>query len=236
MRRRYILIILLTVVLTAIVVYTTVYFSAKPAQLAGVDTANTFYQHKVIPVVVQNEIKAALSYYPELKETSIHFVFDPNTSKSIMLSQPVLGSIFRGQTGRAYVVKINPNFVMAHGSMPIQNVPKDILVGWFGHELGHITDYTHRSNANMILFGLRYVCSDYYLMQAERNADGYAVEHGLADYIIKTKNFILHTADLPQAYKDRIKKLYLSPQQIMDMTKKLKKDPDTTHIKSPAAI
>jgi hypothetical protein len=200
-----------------------IYFSSKPAAITGAKQKNVFYQHKTIPKVVEKEILKALSYYPELKETPIDFVFDPNTSKSIMLSQPVIASFFRGQNHRTYVIKINPNFVMIHSSMPIQNVPEAILTGWFGHELGHVMDYTNRSNWNMIVFGIKYISSDKYLMQAEINADTYAVNHGLGDYIIKTKHYILDNADLPPAYKARIKRLYLSPQQIVDLVKHLKK-------------
>jgi hypothetical protein len=228
MKRRYVWIILLTAVFTAVFVFALVYFSAKPADLAGSNPKNTFYQHKTIPVVLQTEIMAALAFYPELKETPIDFVFDPNTSKSVMLSQPVAGSFFRGQQRRTYVVKMNPRFVTTHHSIPIQDAPKDVLIGWIGHELGHITDYSRRSNTQMAWFGLRYVTSDKYLMNAEKSADRFAVEHGMAEYIIKTKTFILHSADLPQSYKDRIKRLYLSPQQIMDLVKKLKKQPDIT--------
>jgi hypothetical protein len=32
---------------------------------------------------------------------------------------------------------------------------------------------------------------------------------------LKTKNFILKKADIPQSYKNRIKKYYLSPEEIM---------------------
>jgi len=214
---------ILILLLAAIFIYAVIYFSSKPAAIAGNNSLNVFYQHKTIPIVVEQEVKAALAYYPELKDTPIDFVFDPNTSKSIMLSQPVVASIFRGQAHRTYVIKINPRFVMVHSSIPIQNVPKDILIGWFGHELGHVMDYTKRSNLNMIIFGIKYITSDKYKMQAERNADTYAVDYGLGDYIIKTKHYILDNADLPPAYKERIKRLYLSPQQIIDLVKHLKK-------------
>jgi hypothetical protein len=204
-------------------IYAIVYFSAKPAALTGAKPLNVFYQHKTIPVVVEPEIKKALSFYPELKDTPIDFVFDPNTSKSVMLSQPVLKSFLRGQKNRTYVVKINPRFSMVHSSIPIQNVPPTILTGWFGHELGHVLDYSQRSNWEILVFGVRYLSSDHFIQQAERNADTYAVDHGLGTYIIATKNFILNNADLPLVYKERIKRLYLSPQQIMDLIKKVKK-------------
>jgi hypothetical protein len=225
MRKRFLIILTVVALLVAAIAYTLVYFSSKPASIAGYNPLNTFYQHKTIPVVLKTEILAALKYYPELKDTPIDFVFDPNTSQSIMLSQPVLKTFGRGKNNRSYVIKINPHFVMTHSWMPIQDVPKDILTGWVGHELGHIMDYRGRSNANMIIFGIRYLCSDQFKMQAERNADTYAVDHGLSDYIIKTKNFILNNTELSELYKARIKKLYLSPQQIMDMVKKIEKKP-----------
>jgi len=223
MRRKYFIVIALVIFLVTAFIYILTYFSSKAAALAGANQQNTFYQHKTIPVLLKNEILSALKYYPELKDTPIDFVFDPNTSKSIMLSQPVVGSFFRGQKNRTYVVKINPLFVMVHKTMPIQNAPKDVLIGWIGHELGHVIDYHNRSNWQMVGFGIQYISSDKYLIQAERRADTYAVEHGMGDYIIKTKNYILHNHDLPPEYIARIKRLYLSPQQILNLINELNK-------------
>lgn len=223
MNKKTVSVIVLLLFLIGVFSCLVIYFSSKPAAIAGAKPLYVFYQHKTIPLVVEQEVIKALSFYPELKETTIDFVFDPNTGKSIMLSQPVMASFFKGQKNRTYVIKINPRFVMMHSSVPIQNVPPDILTGWFGHELGHVMDYSSRNNWNMLVFGIRYISSDTFLMQAERNADTYAVNHGLGTYIIKTKNFILNNADLPQQYKARIRKLYLSPQQIIDLVKKLKK-------------
>ncbi|MVN89968.1 hypothetical protein [Mucilaginibacter aquatilis] len=223
MKRKHLFIIILVALTVTAYVYALVYFSSTPASLAGASQKNVFYQHKTIPIVLKTEILAALKYYPELKDTPIDFIFDPNTSKSIMLSQPVVGTFFRGQKKRSYVVKINPMFHMVHRSMPIEDAPKDVLIGWIGHELGHVMDYHSRNNWQLIGFGISYLCSEKSLMQAERNADKYAVQHGLGDYIIKTKNFILNNHDLPPEYIARIKRLYLSPQQILDLIKELKK-------------
>ena len=54
-------------------------------------------------------------------------------------------------------------------------------------------------------------------MEAERNADTFAVEHGMKDYILETKNFILNHAEIDESYKLRMKKFYLSPEEIMDI-------------------
>ena len=105
--------------------------------------------------------------------------------------------------------------------MPIEQIPDTVMIGWIGHELGHIMDYEHRSNAGITLFGYRYLFSPAYVKEAERVADTYAVERGLGKYIIATKRFILDHAEIPQAYKNKIERLYLSPDVIVDLVTKL---------------
>lgn len=79
-------------------------------------------------------------------------------------------------------------------------MPEDVLIGWIGHELGHLMDYLHCSWWSMILFGIGYLTSKSFIISAERAADTYAVNHGLGDYILATKDFILHQAGMPECY------------------------------------
>lgn len=78
-------------------------------------------------------------------------------------------------------------------------------------------DYQNRSKSNLIWFGLKYLISERFIVEAERAADTYAVAHGMEKYILATKEFILNHADIAVSYKDRIKKYYLSPEEIMVM-------------------
>ena len=98
-------------------------------------------------------------------------------------------------------------------------MPSDIFVGWIGHELGHILDYQNRSNFNLLWFGINYLFSQNHIVEAERAADSFAVNQGMESYILKTKDFILNNADINQTYKDRIKRYYLSPEEIMELVK-----------------
>lgn len=41
----------------------------------------------------------------------------------------------------------------------------------------------------------------------------------MGDYILKTKGFILNNADIDPRYKERIRKYYLSPDEIMILVK-----------------
>lgn len=173
-------------------------------------------QH-IIPQTIHNEIQTALEYYPELKETSIEFRFKPNIKKSTMQARPTFGSFFRTKKNRKYVVLISETFKISDKKFLTTHIPSDILIGWIGHELGHIIDYQDRSKSNLIWFGFKYVLSDNHIVEAERAADTYAVSHGMEDYILKTKDFILNNAEITQTYKLRIQKYYLSPEEIMDI-------------------
>lgn len=94
------------------------------------------------------------------------------------------------------------------------------MIGWLGHELGHIMDYQNRSWFNLILFGIKYLFVEKHIVEAERAADTFAVKNGMYTYILKTKNFILNHSELDETYKLRIKKYYLSPEEIMEIVNK----------------
>jgi hypothetical protein len=110
---------------------------------------------------------------------------------------------------------ISKTFKISDKEFTTKDIPSNILVGWIGHELGHIMDYQNRSKTNLIWFGIKYLLSDRFIVEAERAADTYAVDQGMENYILETKNFILDHADIASSYKNRIKKYYLSPEEIM---------------------
>ncbi|MCK7590086.1 hypothetical protein M0G43_05845 [Subsaxibacter sp. CAU 1640] len=169
------------------------------------------------PEIIENEIITALDYYPELKDTHIEFRFKKNIKKSTMQARPTFGSFFRSRKNRKYVILISETFKISEKRFLTTEIPSRILVGWIGHELGHIVDYQDRSKTNLIWFGLKYLFSDNHIVEAERAADTYAVSHGMESYILETKKFILNHADITPTYKSRIQKYYLSPEEIMDL-------------------
>lgn len=173
-------------------------------------------QHK-IPEDIRPNVKTALAYYPTLKNTSIEFRFKKNIKKSTMQARPTFGSFFKSRKNRNYVILISEKFKIADKEFLTRHIKDDIFIGWIGHELGHIMDYQNRDKLNLIWFGLKYLFSQNHIVEAERSADSFAVAHGMEDYILKTKDFILNNADITQSYKDRIKKYYLSPEEIMEL-------------------
>lgn len=186
---------------------------------APVNTCN-----KVIPTVIEKHVLTALSYYPELKETEIRFIFTRRLKKSVMAARPVIGSLFRNREKRAYNILINPVFKLEHSFESVRQIPEDVLIGWIGHELGHIMDYERRSTWSIMGFGLSYWLSKKYIRKAERVADSFAVNRGMGDYLLATKSFILDHSNLPEAYKAKIEALYLSPDDIVELVSELERE------------
>ena len=176
-----------------------------------------FGKNKVIPEEMQEVILTALSFYPDLANTRIKFIYKEEIRKSVMQAQPKVSTLFRKKSKRVYVVKISRYLKLDKKKLDISTLPFEVLVGWIGHELGHIMDYKDRSGLAMMGFGTKYWLSEKFLKGAERRADLYALRHGLGDKIISTKNFVLNHAGISESYKERIKRLYMSPEEFTEM-------------------
>ncbi|KZS38898.1 hypothetical protein AWE51_15060 [Aquimarina aggregata] len=185
--------------------------------MGSIDTIH--FKNKIIPSLIINEAGTALSHYPELEEISIEFKLKPTLKKSFMKAQPKLSSIFKSKEKRAYVILMSTTFKIDNMELHIKDIPENVLIGWLGHELGHIMDYLTKSSFNLVLFGIQYLISPNYIRQAERIADTYAIKHSMQDYILATKRFILNHSSLSEKYKARIRRLYLSPDEILLLVK-----------------
>lgn len=182
------------------------------------------FTNKTIPDAIRPQVEKALGYYPELKDVPIEFKFKKTIKKSTMQAQPRFSSFFRGRKNREYIILISEKFHIEHDSFNILNVDDKVMTGWIGHELGHVIDYRNRSSFGMLVFGLKYLFSKMHIQEVERAADTFAVQHGMSDYILATKNFILNHTGITPKYKARIKRLYLSPEEIMEMVNTMDKE------------
>ncbi|WP_299666406.1 hypothetical protein [uncultured Polaribacter sp.] len=169
----------------------------------------------IIPNSIKEEVQTALNYYPQLNDIHIEFKFKKNIKKSTMQARPTFDSFFKTKKNRKFLVLISEKFKISDKEFSTRDIPRDIFIGWIGHELGHIMDYQHRNKLNLIWFGIKYLLSDNHIVEAERAADGFAVKHNMESYILKTKDFILNNADISEDYKKRIRRYYLSPEEIM---------------------
>ena len=193
-----------------------------------VEEKKVVYQsNKVIPNNILDEAKIALSYYPELEEVEIEFKYRNNLKNSFMQAQPRFSSLFKRKKYRSYYVFMSSEFLIKNKEFSMADVPSEVLLGWLGHELGHIMDYRNKSAMKLVKFGARYVTSDNFIKQAERTADTYAINQGMGNYIFATKDFILNHSHLSDSYKERKARLYLSPQEIMVLVNNLEDELET---------
>ncbi len=179
------------------------------------------FENKVVPEAIAKEVLIALSHYPDLRGTPIEFRFKKKIKKSFMQAQPKFSGLFKNKKDRSYLIMISESFHIENEEFEISEIPSEVLIGWIGHELGHVMDYQERSGFNLLIFGIKYLTSRGFIKEAERAADTFAVNHGMGDYILATKDFILNHAHLSERYKARIKRLYLSPDEILMLVDKL---------------
>lgn len=181
--------------------------------------------NKVIPIEIKDVVIEALSYFPELSGVNIEFEFKDKINGSIMQAQPRLTTLLvTGKERREYRIKITRALDFGDDSILIEDVPHDVLVGWIGHELGHIMDYKNRSTTNLMHFGMRYIMSNKRLTEAEIAADTYAISCGMGYQILSVKDFILNQEGFDEAYKNKIRELYMSPQQILSLQEELENE------------
>ena len=187
-----------------------------------VTAQNINLDNKIIPEEIKKEAIEALTFYPELYDTAIEFKFKDDIKKSTMQAQPRFTSFFKAKENREYVILISRNIQIEGEHFTMEDIPSDVKVGWIGHELGHVMDYRERTNFGMLIFGIKYLFSSAHIKEVERAADTYAIQHGMGDYILTTKNFILDNAHLSEKYKERIRRLYISPEEVMELINKNK--------------
>ncbi|MDF9795460.1 hypothetical protein OKW21_000723 [Catalinimonas alkaloidigena] len=181
-------------------------------------------KNKKAPSIIREEIAEVLSYFPELANTQIDFVFKDRINKSFMQAQPKWYGFFQSKSKRDYVIKISRNFQMEGHTIPIEKLPKDIIIGWLAHELGHIMDYQDKSAFALMKFGWSYLTSREYMIEAERTADVQAIHCNLGEYLVIKKNFIQNHTDIPLEYKERIKQFYMSAEEAIELMDNLPDD------------
>ncbi len=168
--------------------------------------------------------------YPPLKSYNLILEQKP-IRKTTMRAQPVISSYLGAK--KKFKVQYN-EATRLRDVIRIEEVPEAVLKGWFAHELGHVMDYRHRSMLGMIWFGLRYVLSRRYRKKVEHMADEYAIAYGMANDILATKKYILEHSELPDKYKRRIRKYYMSEKNVHRLIAKLEEfQPDDANVLDP---
>ncbi len=153
-----------------------------------------------------------LAEYPELADHPVYLRKLP-MRYSTMRAQPVINWQFFRRATRHYRIDFSSHLdVTEH--VKVRELPREVVVGWFAHELGHVVDYLDRPWRGMIAFGLGYALWSRYMREAEKRADSIAVDHGFGAEVLATKRYLINHATLPSHYKQRLRKFYLSADEL----------------------
>jgi len=157
---------------------------------------------------IKKIFKKTVARYKELEDMKL-ILRQSAVKGSTMQAQPIINfkSVFRGIDTFRIKLAIK---VRDSKNLEVNDLPDEVLMGWFAHELGHVIDYHSRSVLNMIGFGLRYVLSKSFRLEVEHTADKIAIEKGFIDQILATKRFILDHHLIENEYKIKMKRYYMS--------------------------
>ncbi|MCB0644968.1 MAG: hypothetical protein KDC44_25155, partial [Phaeodactylibacter sp.] len=80
------------------------------------------------------------------------YLLERTKGEVTMRAQPMWNAAFFSRKSRAYKIEFQPFPVLLQGR-PIADLPDEVLVGWFAHELGHLMDYLRRPWYDLIKLG-----------------------------------------------------------------------------------
>jgi hypothetical protein len=157
----------------------------------------------------------ALLYYPELDSTQIEL--KSKKLKHFGNARPKIDFLFRKQVNRHYVIIINKKAGDKVG-FSFSDLPFNAQVGFFGHELAHISDYCSRNNFQIISYGAKYL----FMKRAiERSTDRIAIKHNLGEQMFDLRSFVLNNPLTDRDYLRYKHNNYLDCDEILQEISKL---------------
>lgn len=134
-------------------------------------------RNKIIPAVYETQILIALSYFPELKNTSIEFrLKKTNTPLS---SRPTLTGLLQSAKKRKYIITISEETNPGLEPVLLKKLNFNAQVGVLGHELSHVSDYVTKGFSKMTNLLLIEIFSKKKVDKFESGTDHICINHGL---------------------------------------------------------
>lgn len=169
---------------------------------------------------IELPILIALSFYPELKNIEIQFLY--SNIKTTMETRPTASTISKSKD-RIYTIHIDND--IEGGGIVIEDVPFNAQIGIVAHELAHIVDYEHRSSLNIIYLGLKYSNKKTRAI-FEKSIDISTIERGFGWQLYDWSDFVVNKSSAPEKYKKYKRETYLTPEEIeVEIKKNVKYKP-----------
>lgn len=161
--------------------------------------------NKIIPQEFEKEILTSLSHYPELSNARIEFCYA--NIFTTMKAVPSMGFLFQKKENRTYRIVMNKK--QCGGTNIMQRVNSNALVGVLGHELGHIKDYSQRSNFQLLKLLISYI-SKKGRIQTEKRVDKITIDRNLGEELLEFNNHVHQDECMDPKYIKYKRKFYNS--------------------------
>lgn len=179
--------------------------------------------NKSIPGVYEIQILITLSYFPELKNTSIEFrLKKTNTPLS---SKPTLVRLLQSAKKRKYVITISEETNPGLEPILFEKLNFNAQVGVLGHELSHVSDFVTKGFSKMMHLLLIEIFSKKKVDKFESRTDHICIDHGLGFQLLDWSKSVRENLKIDYwrgannlKYKTRDER-YLNPETIIEIIK-----------------
>ncbi|RYD79470.1 MAG: hypothetical protein EOP53_09605 [Sphingobacteriales bacterium] len=180
-----------------------------------------FGHNKKLPRGYELQALVALSYYPELANVAIEFVF--KETDLTLSAKPTPATVFFPAKSRKYQVIISKKARSSKVPVMYKSLDFNMQVGVIGHELGHIADYLQKTSLTVIKDSLMYGISSF-KRKMEKGTDKIAIKHGFAYQLLAYAKLVEKLKkEFPQEkYYADYTKYYMSAAEIQAKIEKLK--------------
>ncbi|MFN0204056.1 MAG: hypothetical protein ACKVTZ_21235 [Bacteroidia bacterium] len=163
------------------------------------------------------QIKAALLFYPELKDR--HILFRVKKATIPLTSRPRLMSIFQKPKNRRYIITISSKTMDRLEPILLKNLSFNAQVGVLGHEISHVADYNSRNTWFFIKLGASFV-SKKAIDRFENNTDRRCIKHGLGYQLLAWSTEVRQKLKIEQWNGVKSEEMfkgerYMSPESIL---------------------
>jgi hypothetical protein len=132
-----------------------------------------------------------------------------------MASRPAFSVLLQSKRKITYNVCIN-NSKKLKGVL-LQDISFNEQIGLIGHELGHVTDYTHKNKWQLFTTAFRYIFVPKYKKKLEAQTDIATINHGLGWQVYDFVDYLFVKSNVSERYKKHKEKFYLSAKQILEI-------------------